>query len=547
MQDGHCWIAYDLGLSGSTLKALKSRFDWCRFKPFPFGQWPNHLRMENRNYAWKPVLVAEEVLASDGVVLWFDCATLFKGNLDPAIEAALNQGLWYLRGQTRLYLHADARSLDAMEVPLEVRHLPECVSGAIGFDARNSAARLIAKDWRDYALHEEIIAPPGAGLATHKFDQALLSAVVFKAVRDGTLWLSREEIDISSRRPIRWISSRNKVANEIPRSAEIVVRAYYAVYKWLDVWWLRASHWSATRLGGLRRHVIEQFIVSVTDHATRQRRDLPTPSYGYLADPFIWSTDAGLWVFAEEFSCAEERGKLVVLSLGADLTVRQRTEITITDPWGEIECHASFPFVFEIMGCPYLIPETSHRRTVDLYACDRWPDRWRLSRRLLLGVDAADTVAVRHQDRWWLLTSVSDGTGGRQLEIHSCDDITTDPLEPHPVNSRRLGGDAPYGSGRNAGLIWHDAGGALHRVVQQSTEHYGQGGELRRIVQLTRTAFLEEQAMQRDDPDLVAAIRQSHHYSRSGGFSAQDRRTRASVRDFLFPWRQRKRQTHRTK
>ena len=537
LQGGHSWIVYDLGLSERTLESLQARFSWCSFKPFPFGQWPPHLRMENRNYAWKPVLVAEEVLESDGVVLWFDCATLFKGSIDHAIRTARAHGLWYLRGQTRLYQHADARSLDAMQVPLEVRHLGECVSGAIGFDARHAAARQIAVDWRDYALRQEIIAPPGASLADHKFDQALLSAVIFKAVRDGTLHLSQEEIDISSRRPIRWMSSRNKVAPNIPFCADFAVRAYYANYKWLDRLWLRASHLFGTRLGGFRRHVIEQFIVSVTDHATQQSKALPTPRYGYLADPFIWSTDAGLWVFAEEFSCVRDRGRLVIVTLDADLSCRQKSDIAVVDPCGGFDCHASFPFVFEHLGRFFMIPETSHRRTVDLYECVRWPDRWTLARRLLLGVDAADSVAIRHEGRWWLLTSVSRGSGGRHLEIFSCDDITTDPLEPHPINADRIGMDAPYGTGRNAGRMWHDEDGRLHRFVQQSSDFYGQGGELRRIVQLTRTAFVEEPAVLQKGDGQMEDILHCHHYSRSGGYSATDRRTRASLRDFLLPCR----------
>lgn len=535
MQDDHRWIVYDLGLSESALASLQGRFSWCVFKPFPFGQWPAHLRMENRNYAWKPVLVAEEVLASEGVVLWFDCATLFKRSIDSAIRATRAHGLWYLRGQTRLYQHADARSLDAMQVPLEVRHLGECVSGAIGFDALHATARQVAAQWRDYALQQDIIAPPGASLDDHKFDQALLSAVIFKAVKDGTLHLSQEEIDISSRRPIRWMSSRNKVAPDMPPVADFAVRAYYAAYKWLDRWWLRACHWFGPRLGGFRRHVIEQFIVSVTDHATLQTKALPTPRYGYLADPFIWSTDAGLWVFAEEFSCARDRGRLVVFALDTDLSVRQKSDTTVVDPWGAFDCHASFPFVFESEGRVFMIPETSHRRTVDLYECVRWPDRWTLVRRLLLGVDAADSVAIRHEDHWWLLTSVSQGFGGRHLEIYSCEDITTDPLEPHPVNADRLGMAAPCGTGRNAGRIWHDEEGRLHRFVQQSSDHYGQGGEFRRIAQLTRTAFAEEPAMLQDVHRHADDILHCHHYSRSGGYSASDRRTRASVQDFLFP------------
>lgn len=539
LQHRHRWIAYDLGLSAGILKSLTARFAWCTFKPFDFALWPAHLQMRQQNYAWKPVLVAQEVLAGQGVVLWFDCATLFKGALDEAIQSVRRWGLWYLRGQTPLYRHADARALDAMQVPPEVRHLRECVSGALGFDASHSAARRIALEWQGFALQAAIIAPPGASLSTHKYDQALLSGVLFKAVKAGEIPLSMAEIDISSTGPVRWMASRNKVAPWVPVWADLAVRAVYRATKALDRHWLRLSRGASTRLGGLRRYLTEDFTVRVTDHAAGRSRFLPVPRYGYLADPFIWSTGEGTWVFAEEFSCATERGRLVVLELDPDLCPVSKSDLQIAEAYGQIDCHVSFPFVFEHLGRRFMIPETSQRRTVDLYECEVWPQRWRFFRRLLLDVDAADTMAVQHDGRWWLFTSAARGQRGRGLEIYSCADITLDPLEPHPVNAQRHDAGAPCGTGRNAGLIAPGPGGDLRRFVQSSADYYGQGGAFRRITRLTRTEFEEEPTEGTGEDHPVVDLRTCHHYSRSGQFSATDQRSRASFWDFFRPGRSR--------
>jgi hypothetical protein len=533
LSDSHRWVAYDLGLIPATLERLVKRFPWCAFKRFEYESWPHHLRLEYRNYAWKPVLLAGEVLCQEGVVLWFDCATLFRGPPDDAIRTARADGLWYLRGQTPLYLHADCRSLDAMDVPPEVRHLNECVTGALAFNASDPMARRIVEEWRDHALRQDVIAPAGATVDSHKYDQALLSGEIFKAVKARALPLSLEEIDIGSSRPVRWMTSRNKVSPNVPVWMDPAVRFYYAAYKWMDVHWLRASRRSHRRLGGLRRFLVEHFVVSVTEHRTGRTRQLRSPGFGYFADPFIWSKDDGIWVFAEEFLCAEDRGKLVVLELDGDLTVKRKADITTAAPHAAFDCHVSFPFVFEDRGNFYMIPETSQRRTLDLYQCEVWPDRWRLARRLILDIDAADTMAIRHHDRWYILTSVRTGDAGRHLEIYSCADIAADPLVAHPANDKDVDGGAPYGSGRNAGLIAPASDGMLRRFVQQSTHYYGQGGGFRRIVRLSADAFEEETTLANQRSLSMGAFEACHHYSSSGGYAAHDRRTRTKVWDFL--------------
>jgi hypothetical protein len=533
LRDSHRWIAYDLGLEPATLERLQKRFSWCVFKRFDYDLWPDHLRLEHGNYAWKPVLLAGEVLSRRGVVLWFDCATLFQGPLDAAITTALSDGLWYVRGQTPLYRHADRRSLDAMDVPLEVRHLSECVTGALAFDSSDPTARRIVEEWRDHALRQDVIAPAGVTVASHKYDQALLSGSIFKAVHTGDLHLSREEIDIGSSRPVRWMTSRNKVSPDVPVWMDPAVRLYYAAYKWLDVHWLRASRWANKKLGGLRRNVVEHFVVSVTDIRTGKTRHLPSPRFGYLADPFIWSKDNGIWVFAEEFCCAEDRGKLVVLELDGELAVKRKADVQAVGAWAEFDCHVSFPFVFEDRGSFYMIPETSQRRSLDLYRCDAWPDHWRLARRLLLDVDAADTMAIRHHDRWYIFTSVRSDDAGRHLAIYSCVDIAADPLVPHPINDKSLDLGAPHGSGRNAGLFDVAADGTLRRFVQKSASHYGQGGEFRRIVRLNEETFEEEPIGADHVPPSIGAIGNCHHYSSSGSYAAYDRRILTGLWDFV--------------
>ena len=83
-----------------------------------------------------------------------------------------------------------------------------------------------------------------------------------------------------------------------------------------------------------------------------------------------------------------------------------------------------------------------------------------MARRLLYGIDAADTVVLRHLGLWWLITSVQQaGAGNRHLEIYYARDLLQDEFMPHPVNAERRYQDQKHGTGRNAGSYLRTASG----------------------------------------------------------------------------------------
>ena len=73
----HKFIAYDLGL-GEKLADLTRRFPWVTFRRFAFENYPAHVALEARSYAWKPMIVGDVLAQSDGYVLWLDSATILK-------------------------------------------------------------------------------------------------------------------------------------------------------------------------------------------------------------------------------------------------------------------------------------------------------------------------------------------------------------------------------------------------------------------------------------------------------------------------------------
>lgn len=206
---------------------------------FDYTRFPAHVR-ELATFAWKPIVVSDLVAERSGFVLWFDSATLFHGSLDPILERVERRGLFALAGQTALGQCCDPRTLAMLAAPSVDLDKPYRAGGALGFDPGCLWVRELVADWRAYALMPECIAPPGLDRRVHRFDQAILTALICRAEREHGVAIGSDEIDISSSDPVPWISTRNKVPAWMPRALDPLVRAYYAIWKRADRAVLRA-------------------------------------------------------------------------------------------------------------------------------------------------------------------------------------------------------------------------------------------------------------------------------------------------------------------
>jgi hypothetical protein len=518
------WRAYDLGLHEHQRKLLKDRFSWCELLDFDFNSYPEHVRVATGSYAWKPIIIAENLASASGPVFWFDSATILKTALEKPLRTVSENGIWVLKGQSPIHQHCDPRALDALSVPLEVRHVKERAAGAIGIDPSHPAVFKLVQRWKHCALEQQLILPTDA-TSYHKRDQALLSCLLLTAAARTEIKLGEDEVDISSSQPTRDMSTRNKVHREVPPWADPAVRAWFHIDKTVDQWSLRWQRFAQKRIGGLRRWWREHFTVLVCDLETGISRALPSPSYGYYADPFLWKHGEITWLFAEEYQYAKDEGRLVAIELADNLEVLSVRPITCDQFFGRIDCHSSFPFLFEINGVPHMIPETCERKSVDLYVCEMWPDRWQLKRRLLFGVDAADTMVLWSEGYWWLFTSVRAGNRNRHLEIYYTDNLEAGTLRPHPQNKMFLYGDLSHGTGRNAGYLARSSGEII-RLIQKSQNYYGQGVSIMKVTELDTERFKETPIAGVLELPFVKPGFSTHHVSRIGNLIAYDVRDR---------------------
>jgi hypothetical protein len=524
----HRLIAYDLGLEAAARARLEARYSWCEFRDFPFAGYPPHVAMAAGSYAFKPLIVERLMEETNGLVFWFDSATLFRVSdlsfLAPVIRA---NGLYVLRGQTPLEQRCDPSVLERLQIPFSIRRRPELAAGVLGFDAGAPAIRALVREWAELARSREHIAPRIPRLSFHRPEQALLTFLVYREEALGTLRLTGEEIDISSASPVRWMRSRNFIGPRVPTWAGPFVRLRHAAYKKADQALWKLKHWQGTRLHGLHRRLKEHFTILLRDAAGKTWR-LRAPAGFYLADPFLVRHQGRRALLVERFDYRTNKGDLCAIALDDPFRPGPLRPILPG------RAHTSFPFTFTHDARLYLVPETSAEGSVEIHACEEFPASWRLARMVLEDIDAADSVIFPRDGLWWLVTAVREDSR-RHLQIHFTDDPLQGRWQAHPVNQARLWQGAAHSSGRNAGAVI-EADGVLYRPAQKSRRFYGEDLQWMRIETLTPTAYRERP--DEGPPGLRALVADwsPHHLSLDDGLAVFDIRDRART-DWGLPLR----------
>lgn len=282
---------------------------------------------------------------------------------------------------------------------------------------------------------------------------------------------------------------------------------------------------------GLARLPKEHFSVFVGRPGQDSYTPVVSSPWSYYADPFLWRHRDQLWLLVEEFEYLKNRGRLRGIPL--DESFAPGAPVSTVS----LDCHASFPFLFEYANQLYMVPETSRRGRIDLFICVDFPRAWSQVKTLMDNVDATDTVIFQHQAHWWLITSVRQDSGqaSRWLEIYFCDDFLSQNWQPHPLNAARRFDGTRFSTGRNAGGIAR-SGHKLLRLAQHNHDYYGQSTRVMQIDTLTTTEYAESLF---DGENILTDIAQRfspHHISVHGGFIAFDIRDRVSYQQYVPFW-----------
>jgi hypothetical protein len=269
--------------------------------------------------------------------------------------------------------------------------------------------------------------------------------------------------------------------------------------------WFLAFRFRETRFG-------EQRVAPDLNGFTR----ILPPKDRYWADPFALEKNGRHFVFFEELPFAAGKAHISMIELQRD--GRWSAPVKVL----ERDYHLSYPFLVELDGNLYMIPETAQNRTIEAYRCVDFPLQWRLERVLLDNVRCVDASLQHSQDRWWMFANLG-AEGAEVFDDELClfhaERLLGD-WRPHRRNPVKSDARCARPAGQP---FWRN--GALYRPAQICAPRYGAGISLNRVLRLTQHEYAERQ-VERILPGGHGSILGLHTLNRAGDLTVVDAFTR---------------------
>lgn len=234
----------------------------------------------------------------------------------------------------------------------------------------------------------------------------------------------------------------------------------------------------------------------------------------FWADPFPLSKDGKNYVFVEELFYRKNKGHISLIELDREGKPQVIKRI-IEKPY-----HISFPFVFKEGDDYFMMPETSANRSIDIYKCISFPDKWEFVKSLMKDLRAVDTILFYYDYKWWLFTTLdeTDGLSGGSTELFLFfnEDLFSDSWKSHPQNPIIT----DVRMARPAGKIFVKDG-KIYRPSQDCSGRYGRAINICQILTLSETDYYET-PVYRINPDWDKDIKGTHTYNFENNFVVTD-------------------------
>ena len=264
---------------------------------------------------------------------------------------------------------------------------------------------------------------------------------------------------------------------------------------------------------------IDQWVIltardlSVDSLAWSAFKPLTPPSDRYWADPFVLAKNDRYFVFIEEKMYQTGLGRIVYLEL--DIHGNLLSNQTVL----EHPYHMSYPFLFEYQDQLYMLPETAQNRTLDLYRCIHFPDKWEFEKTLMQDVYAVDSTLFEHDGKWWLFANIKQkdhSSSLDQLFLFWASNPLSQNWTPHPLNP--VVNDIR--TARPAGHVFSQ-NGRLIRPSQDCSVRYGYALNFNQITKLSETEY-EEICDARFEPLHGTKTLATHTYNTAGAMTVID-------------------------
>lgn len=243
---------------------------------------------------------------------------------------------------------------------------------------------------------------------------------------------------------------------------------------------LKLSHRAASRAFE-KLSSFDQWVLAYRINPAEFKYLVP-PADRFWADPFPIKVVGKYYIFFEEFLNSANRAHISVIEVDQNGIISGPTETL------KLDCHLSYPFVFEWRGEHYMIPETGDKNSVELYRSVSFPFNWQPEQILLEAKGPLDATLIEVNGRWWMFVNIQEeGVAVNWDELHLYyADNPLGPWKPHARNPVI----SDVRSARPAGrLFWSN--NVLYRPSQDSSMRYGYATTINRIDSLSPTEYRE--------------------------------------------------------
>lgn len=220
---------------------------------------------------------------------------------------------------------------------------------------------------------------------------------------------------------------------------------------------------------------------SVDRNPVLTRRDVVDVQAAFVADPFMIAWRDTWYMFFEVLNCKTHKGEIAMATSrnGIDWAYQR---IVLVESF-----HLSYPYVFEVEGIHYLVPESSGARDLRLYRAEEFPHRWRLESTLLKAGSYVDSSLVFHNNYWWIFAEGSEPPRHDTLRLFYSRQLLG-PWQEHPKSPVIVGNPQ---IARPGGRVV-SFGERLVRYAQDCSAGYGVRLRAFEILELSPTQYREK-------------------------------------------------------
>ena len=242
-------------------------------------------------------------------------------------------------------------------------------------------------------------------------------------------------------------------------------------------------------------------------------KKITPPKDRFWADPFVVYHDQKYFLFIEELIYKHGLGHISVMELD------KSGHYTQPQPVIQEDYHLSYPFILKHEGTYFMLPESKSNKSIDLYKCSSFPNKWTKHMTLMKDIEAVDSTLFYKDDCWWLFANVVNYKGASSLNelcLFYSDNLFSDNWTKHPKSP--IFSDAS--KARPAGKIF-EYNGKLYRPSQNCSIRYGYGLKINRIDVLTKTEYQEE-TIQEINPSWDKSLVGVHTLNHSNKLTVSD-------------------------